>query len=137
MIILNSLRRGNYRMTACKEAGIATKTFETWMKNPGLDYQDFAKKVVEIEAQVESKYVGLLLQAGEREPKWWAWWLERKCKDRWNGGVHRWEIQVLQRQVKQLRGVIDELTKTHSPDGRINTEGVENKEYPFTDFTSI
>lgn len=106
--LLAAIRGGNFRVVACQLAGITNKTLYEWLKNPKPEYQEFHKKLIEAEAGVEAYCVSQLINAGEKDPKWYAWYLERKFK-RWNTAVHRWEINILQKQLKELRHVINEL----------------------------
>ena len=122
MIIFNSLRRGNFRNTAAREAGISPKTFSVWMHRKEPKYQEFAQQVIEIEANVESYCVNKLIEAGDKDAKWYAWWLERKCKH-WNISVHRWEFNIVQKQLKQLRNFIDDLFKDNPSAKPVDLQG--------------
>lgn len=128
-VLYNSLRRGNFRVTACKQANLTPRQFSVWMKDPRPEYVEFQKTVIEIEAEVESRAVNKILEAGEKDAKWYAFWLERKCPH-WNNAVHRWELQVLQRQLKQLKGIIDDLQKTNTGGLEINTDCLNPVPYP-------
>jgi len=134
-VFLNSLRKGNFRQTACKEANISQPLLYKWLKDPRPEFKEFQKQIIEVEAQVESMAVNKILQAGDKDAKWYAWWLERKCPH-WNGAVHRWELQVLQRQVKQLKGIIDELQATAPPSQSIDTGCLNIEKNPYEDYTS-
>lgn len=126
-VLLNSIRRGNFRKTACKEADISDSILNKWLRNPGEEYQEFRKMLEQAEASVESMAVHKILEAGEKDAKWYAWWLERKFPKRWNTAVYRWEFQNMQRQMKQLRSMIDELVSDDSPSRITQTKGLEDK----------
>jgi hypothetical protein len=115
--ILNCIRGGNFRTTAAKIAGITDKTFSLWMHSTDKKFADFQKAVIEAEAQVEAACVTKLIESGEKNATWYAWWLERKFK-RWNSSVHRWELQLLQKQLKELKNVIRSLTQNEVGDER-------------------
>ena len=133
-VILNSLRKGNFRITACKEANISQALLSQWMRNPKEEFREFAKKVIEVEAQVESRAVNKILEAGDKDAKWYAWYLERRHKH-WNGAVHRWELQVLQKQLKQLKGIIDELSANQAG-SEIDSSCLNPQANPYQDYSS-
>lgn len=135
-IILNSLKKGNFRCVAAKEANITSVELHRWMKNPKPEYVAFQEEVERIEASMESYCVEKIIEAGEKDTKWLCWYLERKYKQRWNVAVYRWEYQILQRQVKQLKVVIDELTKGNPPSGEFEVSGFETPVQPPIDCLS-
>jgi hypothetical protein len=127
MLILNSIRQGNFRNTAARAAGINPKTLSKWMHRTEPKYVEFAQLVIEAEANIESKCVNKLIEAGDKDAKWYAWWLERKCKH-WNISVHRWEFSIVQKQLKQLRTFIDELFKDNPSAKPIDFQGYPAQE---------
>jgi hypothetical protein len=115
--IITSLRAGNYRCTASKVAGISFRTFKVWFKK----YPAFAQQVLLAEAHAEDMAVKRITDYDDhKDLKYLCWWLERKCADRWNSGVYRWEFQVLQKQLKELKNVIRELTQNQEGDKQPN-----------------
>ena len=132
-VILNSIRKGNFRITACKEAGLNDKILCSWMKDPRPEYQAFAKKVIEAEAFVESACVNSLVNS--KDEKWKAWYLERKFKH-WNIAVHRWEFQIVQKQMKQLKNIINELLEANQTGRTIDTNCLLPPENPYTETSS-
>lgn len=129
-VFLNSIKKGNFRDTASKEAGINPKLIYMWFKNPKPEYQEFKRKVIEAEAMVESRCVNNLVHS--KDEKWQAWYLERKFKH-WNIAVHRWEFQVLQRQIKQLKGIIDELLEINQAGRTIDTDSLLPQNNPYAE----
>lgn len=125
--IIDCIKGGNFRVTAAKVAGITEKTLSIWMNNSDKKYADFQKKVIEAEAQVESVVVSKLIDAGEKDARWYAWWLERKFK-RWNSAVHRWELQLLQKQLKELKNVINTLSQASQGNTAISATSPEFEE---------
>lgn len=112
--IMASLRAGNFRCTASKVAGISFKTFKVWMKK----YPNFAAAVEKAEADCEANAIGKITDYDEhKDLRYLCWWLERKNR-KWNAGVYRWELQILQRQLKELKNVIRELTENAPGSGK-------------------
>lgn len=98
--IIDALRGGNYRSTACQYAGINYQTFLNWLtiaKGPDAppEYVDFLEAVEKAEADAEVARVALIAKAsqdvmdedGELVAKgsWQAaaWHLERSHPERW------------------------------------------------------
>ena len=125
--VIEVLLQGNFRTTAAKCAGITEKTLSQWMNSKEKKYHEFQKRVIEAEALVENKAVKEILIAGGKDAKWYAWWLERKFK-RWNSSVHRWEIQVLQKQLKDLKNVVHSLSISEPANQVFDEEGGEPEE---------
>ncbi len=72
--IVNALRAGNYRVAACKFAGISDETFRRWFnagKRGEPEYVDFVEQVTQAEAKAEA--------AGYDWLDGWVW-------DRWGWG---------------------------------------------------
>lgn len=108
-IVIECIEQGNFREVAAKVAGVHPKTLQRWMRLPTKPYTDFQKKVLQAEANVEARAVAKLISTGHMDDvKWLAWWLERK-NPKWNSGIYRWELQIVQKQVKELNKVIHEL----------------------------
>jgi hypothetical protein len=115
--LLDAIRDGNFRITACQIACISQKTLCQWLKNPDDKYQKFKEDLIRTEANVESECVKVILEAGKNDPKWTSWYLERKFPDRWNTGIYRWELQLLQKQLKEMKQVLNELGKNKETNG--------------------
>ena len=87
-LLLASLRDGNYREIACRQAGFAKQTLYNWMKRAeqGDDAaQALVDAVEKCEADAEADMVRNVRKAGEL-PQFWAsnmTFLERKSPDRW------------------------------------------------------
>ena len=100
--ILNALRAGNYRVAACKFAGISEETFRRWMNagkagDPG--YVDFVEQVKQAEAQAEASLVATIRKAAGDHWQAAAWLLERKYVTRWGRRDLSWER--MQREARQ------------------------------------
>jgi hypothetical protein len=82
-VILEALREGCSRRTASGLAGIEHAQLYRWVKRgeetgaPDT-YREFAQAVICAEAVVSGKAVTILNRAMDNEPKWAAWWLERR-----------------------------------------------------------
>lgn len=109
--VIECILQGNFRQTAAQVAGITPKTLSQWMRSPDKRYAQFQKDVIAAEAEVEARSVHAIRAYGfDKDPKFLCWWLERKFK-RWNSAVHRWELQLLQKQLKELKNVISQLSQ--------------------------
>lgn len=109
--IIEVISQGNYRAAAAKAVNISEKTLSCWLNSPEKKYQELQKRVVEEEAQIEIRAVNAICEAGDKDAKWWCWFLERKFPKRWGNAVHRWEMQILQRQVKELKNAVKSLAQ--------------------------
>ena len=87
-VLLASIRDGNYRETAIRQAGIAKQTFYNWLKQAehGNDAaMRFVDALEKAEADAESETVRNVRNASKL-PQFWAagmTWLERKSPDKW------------------------------------------------------
>ena len=98
--LLEAIRAGNYRITACQYAGIAKQTLRNWIaiaQGPDAppEYIDFLAALEKAEADAEAYDLALIRNAarGEKDetgeytvkPQWQAaaWRLERKNPERW------------------------------------------------------
>lgn len=100
--ILGALRAGNYRVAACKFAGISDETFRRWV-NAGKagqpEYVDFVEQVKQAEAQAEASLVATIRKAAGDHWQAAAWLLERKYVTRWGRRDLSWER--MQRDARQ------------------------------------
>lgn len=100
--ILGALRAGNYRVAACKFAGISVDTFGRWIKagNAGEErFAEFAEQVKQAEAQAEASLVATIRKAAGDHWQAAAWLLERKYVTRWGRRDLSWER--MQREARQ------------------------------------
>lgn len=77
--IIQSIRDGNYNITAALSNGITEETFYTWMK----EKSDFSESVKEAQAEAESKMVEKVVSAADDTWQAAAWYLERKNYRKW------------------------------------------------------
>lgn len=108
--ILNALRAGNYRVAACKFAGISEETFRRWMNagkagEPG--YVDFVAQVKQAEAQAEASLVATIRKAAGDHWQAAAWLLERKYTTRWGRRDLSWERMRREERQAQARALAD------------------------------
>lgn len=108
--ILNALRAGNYRVAACKFAGISEETFRRWMNagkagEPG--YVDFVAQVKQAEAQAEASLVATIRKAAGDHWQAAAWLLERKYVTRWGRRDLSWERMRREERQAQARALAD------------------------------
>lgn len=87
-LLLASIRDGNYRETAIRQAGISKQTFYNWLKRaeagdvPAMAFVDALEKA---EADAEAETVANVRKASQL-PQFWAagmTYLERKHPDKW------------------------------------------------------
>lgn len=85
--IVRALMNGNFRITACKYAGVSMRTFNDWMllgkKRPKGKFGRFRHAVLDAESKAEIRAVTLLMKAAENDPKHAAWWLAHRHNSRW------------------------------------------------------
>lgn len=108
--IVNALRAGNYRVAACKFAGISDETFRRWFNagkrgEPG--YVDFVEQVKQAEAQAEASLVATIRKAAGDHWQAAAWLLERKYVTRWGRRDLSWERMRREERQAQARALAD------------------------------
>lgn len=108
--ILNALRAGNYRVAACKFAGISDETFRVWINagkrgEPG--YLEFLEQVKQAEAQAEASLVATIRKAAGDHWQAAAWLLERKYTTRWGRRDLSWERMRREERQAQARALAD------------------------------
>lgn len=85
--IVEALEHGNFRVTACKNAGVAMRTFRDWMalgkRFPKGKFGRFRRAILDAESKAEIRAVTLLMKAAENDPKHAAWWLAHRHNERW------------------------------------------------------
>lgn len=85
--IVRALMNGNFRITACKYAGVSMRTFNDWMalgkRRPKGKFGRFRHAVLDAESKAEIRAVTLLMKAAENDPKHAAWWLAHRHNARW------------------------------------------------------
>lgn len=96
-LIVEMLRAGNWRETACKAAGITSNTLRNWLEAD----EEFRAAVDKAEAEDEANRVAHI--AAEKEWKAQGWLLEKRYPQRWG---RQPELVVQQAQV-QTSGVLN------------------------------
>ena len=82
--ILKALRSGATRACAARYSGITYRSFAGWMargakEKRGVFFQ-FFQDVRIIEAELEMEMCGVIVDGSKDDPRWAAWWLERRRK---------------------------------------------------------
>lgn len=118
-LIVNSIKKGNYRETAFRLAKVPKRTFCRWIangkkKSAGI-YHNFYEAVIEAEGYAEHVCVDVILKAAKVDARHAEWWLERKFPERWARERH--EVHELRRQVADL------LTRLDAVDGKGKASG--------------
>lgn len=88
--ILQLIRAGNYRETACAAVGIDSRTMRIWLKRGAKGekpYASFCAAMEEAEASAEARHVLTLTSASKEDWRAAAWILSRKYSDRWGERV--------------------------------------------------
>ena len=79
---IKALKAGSTREAACSYAGIGTSSFQRWMKKGQKEdkgqYREFRVTVETVEAEVELMCNRRIMESAQDDPKWAAWWLERR-----------------------------------------------------------
>jgi hypothetical protein len=94
--ILNLIRTGNYRETACAAAGVAPQVMREWLRRGATGeepYATFSRQMDEAEAQAESRHVLTITSASKDDWRAAAWILSRKYNKRWGDKI---QIEVQQ-----------------------------------------
>src|SRR5438552_1983516 len=85
--ILNAIRLGNYREVSAEYAGVCISTFKGWLtlgrRQKTGPYAEFLAEVLHAEKKAEVLAVGAVRSAGNKDAKFFQWWLERKAPERW------------------------------------------------------
>ena len=81
--IVEALLAGNTREIAARYGGVASATFYTWLDQ----YPEFLENVLDAETRAVCRNVAIISRAAQRDPKWAAWWLERRCPRDWKPRV--------------------------------------------------
>lgn len=77
--ILKLIGNGNFREVAANYAGVSASSLRGWMAKDA----DFLAAVIKAEQKAEIQMVTILMIAAKKDAKHAAWWLERKCHERW------------------------------------------------------
>lgn len=91
--ILDALRAGSTRKTACAHAAVEQHTFQRWV----LRFAHFAQAVEKAEADAQLRHEAVIAKAAQ-DGTWQAsaWWLERRRPEDY-GRRERLEVTVRQR----------------------------------------
>ena len=110
---------GNFRNVVAAKYGVRPDTLKKWLRL-GKQYPDgiygrLRSAIFTAEAEAERIAIAKVVSAGNDDPKFLCWWLERKFPQRW--GQYRGEFGELRRaiaardkEIAELRAIIGELT---------------------------
>jgi hypothetical protein len=82
-VILDLLRKGNYRKTAAAAAGITYQTFLNWIHRADEPFASFAQGVFQAEAEGEVALLRRVQRAARTDVANARWLLERKYPEHW------------------------------------------------------
>src|SRR2546428_824250 len=77
--LLKALEAGHTYKAACASAGLSEDAFARYR----AEYADFADDVRQAEAKAAIRLVGQILEAGDKDWRALAWWLERRFPEEW------------------------------------------------------
>ena len=102
--ILELIKQGNFASTAARACGVSASGWsQLCQRNP---------KVKELTEQAYSTAECNALRRiieFDKDPKYLAWFLERRNPDHW-GGVHKHQIDTLQKEISDLKAIIASLS---------------------------
>lgn len=120
LALAQSILDGNFRYVAAQQHSVGKRTFQRWMKT-GRDFPEglygtFRRLVIESEAEAERMAVRAIYRAGkEDDPKYLAWWLERKFPQRW--GKYRGELGEMKRRIRELEELLERAITDREAEG--------------------
>lgn len=120
-LIIEALRKGNYRDTAAALAGVTRQTlwnWEQWGKEGRAPYKDFFDALEMAEAQAEATLLEEIrtaapAQTGLTGPDLWqakAWLMERRWPKRWAQRVRTAVTEEIDAAVGRMAKRLDEAT---------------------------
>ncbi len=111
-LIIETIRAGNYRTTACQRAGIHRDTLNHWEHRAKSGEEPFVSFVAELSRAEAEGEVELLAAIREGEPGWQgkAWIMERRFAKRWSGRVRQTVAEELGVLTDKLRKGLDRDT---------------------------
>lgn len=122
-LVVEAIRKGNYKRTAAQLAGICEKTLYNWEERGAAGEEPFAEflqAVKSAEAEAETKLLeeirtaqGSIPGEGGRGPDLWqskAWILERRWPKRWAARVRQAVTEELDAFTDRLQRRLDEAT---------------------------
>lgn len=119
--VLEAIKAGNYKATACKLAGIHRDTLNGWElrgKTGEEPYASFSDALQTAEAEAESGLLQQIMTAapavvGISGPDMWqrlAWIMERRWPQRWSGRVRLQVSEELGAFTAKVRAALDDDT---------------------------
>lgn len=121
--ILEAIRAGNYKATACAKAGIHRDTLHGWEQRAAKGeepYATFAAKLTQAEAEGETRLIdeirgaqgGVSGPGGHAADVWQAraWILERRWPKRWAARVRQAVTEELDAFTDRLQRRLDDAT---------------------------
>jgi len=111
--IVQLLKAGQHRSTACQAVGVADRTLRTWLARADEGderWVDFARRVREAEAECESRAIIAIQLKGKDDWRAMAWWLERRFPLRW-GETRGQQAKLDQERESMLETLVRVLEK--------------------------
>jgi hypothetical protein len=102
--ILSLVRLGNFVSTAARACGVSASAWShLCARNPKV--KEATEQAYSI---AESNALRRIIEF-DKDPKYLAWFLERRNPDHW-GGVHKHQIDTLQKEIADLKAIIASLS---------------------------
>lgn len=102
--LLQYVRNGNYVCAAAKAIGVSKAAVTIHRRK----HPDFDTLLRQAEAEAEVTALRGVMSSGERDPKYFQWFLSRKFPERWGDGRH--EISAMKKELTELRKMLEVMT---------------------------
>ncbi len=131
---VDAVRKGNYRKTAGRLAGVDGHLFLSWLRKAEAEKEEsvwwqLLQDVEAAEAEFEAECLAAIDKAGEMPKNWTAraWRLERMYPDRFGRNDRlqiegRQEIHVLTPTAEQIPGILRALDQLGAPKADLELE---------------
>lgn len=118
--IISVLRAGNFRVVACRAAGVHVRTFRRWLAR-GRDetsgvYRELLTLVEQAEHEAETAMVANVFAAATADARHAQWWLERKFPQRWSRDRNL--LHELRDHIRRLEEMVQAIAPTPPVEGR-------------------
>jgi len=133
--IIEALKGGNFRQTACDYAGISNQVFYRYLNED----EDFRRQVIKAEKASEIRLVGIVARAALQDARHAEWLLTHRFRERWDldktltldvrAYKNQWQTMTDEERKVQLRNLVKQATEQlevlESGEAPLLTEGTE------------
>ncbi len=115
--LVELLRAGQNRESACAAVGIGSATLRRWIAS--AEHGDkrlarFARQIHEAESEAETRAVAQVQLHGKNDWRALAWWLERRFPKKW--GDHRVVTMRVEEEREQMLDILQRTLLRHGRD---------------------